>query len=431
VQAKYLDKIIVTFVLELNKELITSEMSIDIQKIRSDFPILAEKIYNKPLVYFDNAATTQKPQVVLDKLIEVYTKYNSNIHRGVHFMSNKATVETEEARNVVQKFINANQSCEIIFARGATEGINLIAQSFGEKYIFENDEIIVSEMEHHSNLVPWQMMAQKKKAKVIKWEFTDAGELELDTLKNLITSKTKIIAVNHVSNSLGTINPVKEIIEIAHQHNIKVLIDGAQAVQHIKTDVQDMDCDFYVFSGHKIYGPTGIGVVYGKEHLLEEMPPYQGGGEMIENVSFEETTFNKLPFKFEAGTPNYADTIALAAAIKYISEIGIDNIAAYESELLHYGEGKLKNIPGLKFIGTAKNKTSVISFNIDGLHSYDVGMILDKMGIAVRTGTHCTEPVMIHYGITGTVRASFAFYNTKEEIDKLYDGLLKVVEMFA
>lgn len=406
-------------------------MRIDVNKIRNDFPILKEKIYNKPLVYFDNAATTQKPQVVLDKLIEVYTKYNSNIHRGVHYMSNKATVETEDARKVVQKFINADQSCEIIFTRGATEGINLIAQSFGEHYIFENDEIIVSELEHHSNLVPWQLVANKQKANVIKWAFNDAGELELDTLKQLITPKTKIIAVNHVSNSLGTINPIKEIIEIAHQNNIKVLVDGAQAVQHIKADVQDLDCDFYVFSGHKIYGPTGIGVVYGKEQLLEEMPPYQGGGEMIENVSFEKTTFNKLPFKFEAGTPNYADTIALAEALKYINNIGIDNIADYETELLHYGEEKLKTVPGLKFVGTAANKTSVISFNIDGLHSYDVGMILDKMGIAVRTGTHCTEPIMIHYGITGTVRASFAFYNTKEEIDKLYDGLIKVVEMFA
>jgi cysteine desulfurase/selenocysteine lyase len=406
-------------------------MSIDILKIREDFPILKEKIYNKPLVYFDNAATTQKPQVVLDKLIEVYTKYNANIHRGVHFMSNKATEETENARKVVQNFINAEHNHEIIFTRGATEGINLVAQCFGEKFVQAGDEIIVSEMEHHSNLVPWQIMAQKQKANVVKWPFTDAGELELETLKLLITPKTKIIAVTQVSNSLGTINPVKEIIEIAHKNNIKVLIDGAQAVQHIKADVQALDCDFYVFSGHKIYAPTGIGVVYGKEQLLNEMPPYQGGGEMIDSVSFEKTTYNQLPFKFEAGTPNYADTIALASAIKYISDIGIDNIAAYEKELLYYGEAKLKTIPGLEFVGTAKNKTSVISFNIKGLHSFDVGTILDKMGIAVRTGTHCTEPVMQHYGITGTVRASFAFYNTKEEIDKLHEGLLKVVEMFG
>ncbi len=406
-------------------------MSLDINKIREDFPILNKKVYNKPLVYFDNAATTQKPKAVLNKLIEVYTKYNSNIHRGVHFMSNKATEETENARKTVQTFINANQSCEIIFTRGATEAINLIAHSFGELFINEGDEIIVSEMEHHSNLVPWQIIAQKHNAKIVKWPFTDAGELELDTLKKLIGNKTKLIAVNHVSNSLGTINPIKHIIEIAHKNNVKVLIDGAQAVQHIKVDVKALDCDFYVFSGHKLYGPTGIGVLYGKENLLNELPPYQGGGEMIETVSFEKTTYNKLPYKFEAGTPNYADTIAMAEAINYISEIGIENIANYETELLKYGEDKLKTIPGLEIIGTAQNKTSVISFNINGLHSFDVGMILDKMGIAVRTGTHCTEPVMAHYGITGTVRASFAFYNTKKEIDKLYEGLLKVVEMFT
>ena len=406
-------------------------MSLDINKIREDFPILNKKVYNKPLVYFDNAATTQKPKAVLNKLIEVYTKYNSNIHRGVHFMSNKATEETENARKTVQTFINANQSCEIIFTRGATEAINLIAHSFGELFINEGDEIIVSEMEHHSNLVPWQIIAQKHNAKIVKWPFTDAGELELDTLKKLIGNKTKLIAVNHVSNSLGTINPIKHIIEIAHKNNVKVLIDGAQAVQHIKVDVKALDCDFYVFSGHKLYGPTGIGVLYGKENLLNELPPYQGGGEMIETVSFEKTTYNKLPYKFEAGTPNYADTIAMAEAINYISEIGIENIANYETELLKYGEDKLKTISGLEIIGTAQNKTSVISFNINGLHSFDVGMILDKMGIAVRTGTHCTEPVMAHYGITGTVRASFAFYNTKKEIDKLYEGLLKVVEMFT
>ncbi len=406
-------------------------MLFDIDKIREDFPILKEKIYNKPLVYFDNAATTQKPKAVLNKIMEVYTKYNSNIHRGVHFLSNKATQQTEDARKTVQTFINANQSCEIIFTRGATEAINLIAHSFGELFIKEGDEIIVSELEHHSNLVPWQIIAKKYNAKVVKWPFTDAGELELDTLKQLINNKTKLIAVNHVSNSLGTINPVKEIIEIAHKTNIKILIDGAQAVQHIKVDVKALDCDFYVFSGHKIYAPTGIGVLYGKENLLNELPPYQGGGEMIETVSFEKTTYNKLPYKFEAGTPNYAGTIALAEAINYITEIGIENIANYETELLKYGEDKLKAIPGLEIIGTAQNKTSVISFNIKGLHSFDVGTILDKMGIAVRTGTHCTEPVMTHYGITGTVRASFAFYNTKQEIDKLFEGLLKVVKMFA
>jgi cysteine desulfurase/selenocysteine lyase len=405
-------------------------MSLDIEKIRKDFPILNEFIYNKPLVYFDNAATTQKPQVVLDKLMEVYTKYNANIHRGVHFMSNKATTETENARKTVQQFLNAANSYECIFTRGATEGINLVAQTFGEKFVNNGDEIIVSEMEHHSNLVPWQLMAEKRGASIVKWSFTPAGELELPVLGKLISNKTRIIAVTHVSNSLGTINPVKEIIEIAHKHNIPVLIDGAQAVQHIAVDVQKLDCDFYVFSGHKTYGPTGIGVVYGKEQWLNQMPPYQGGGEMIETVSFEKTTFNQLPYKFEAGTPNYVDTIALAEAIKYVMALGIQNIAAHENELLAYGQEKLATIPGLEFVGTARNKASVISFNIKGLHPFDVGTILDKMGIAVRTGTHCTEPVMQHFGISGTVRASFAFYNTKQEIDELYKVLLKVVALF-
>jgi cysteine desulfurase/selenocysteine lyase len=406
-------------------------MAFNVEKIREDFPILKETIYNKPLVYLDNAATTQKPQVVLDKLLEVYTKYNANIHRGVHYLSNKATTETENARLTVQKFINARHSHEVIFARGATEGINLVAHSFGEKFINPGDEIIVSEMEHHSNLVPWQMVAEKRGAKVVKWAFNQAGELELNELEKLISNKTRIIAVNQVSNSLGTINPVKEIVALAHRHQVAVLIDGAQAVQHLKVDVQELDCDFYVFSGHKIYGPTGVGVVYGKEHWLNQMPPYQGGGEMIESVSFEKTTYNQLPFKFEAGTPNYADSIALATAIDYLTALGLDNLAAYEKELLDYAEKKLLSIPGLEIIGTAKNKTSVISFNIKGLHAYDIGTLLDKMGIAVRTGTHCTEPVMIHYGISGTVRASFAFYNTRDEVDQLHQGLLKVIELFA
>jgi len=406
-------------------------MSLNIQKIREDFPILKTKIYDKPLVYLDNGATTQKPKQVIDKITEVYTKYNSNIHRGVHFLSNKATDETENARKVVQQFINANRSCEIIFTRGTTEAINLVAYSFGEKFIEQGDEIIVSEMEHHSNLVPWQLIAEKYGAKVVMLPFTDAGELQIDKLDSLITEKTKLIAVNHVSNSLGTVNPVKEIIKTAHSKNVKVLIDGAQAVQHIKVDVKELDCDFYVFSGHKIYAPTGIGILYGKESILDEMPPFQGGGEMIESVSFDKTTFNELPFKFEAGTPNYTGSIALAEAIRYVTNLGIENIAQYETELLHYATDKLKSIQGLEIVGNAKNKTSVISFNIKGIHSYDVGMILDKLGIAVRTGTHCTEPVMTHYGIPGTVRASFAFYNTKEEVDALYNGLLKVVEMFG
>src|SRR3989339_789022 len=343
-------------------------MMFDIDAIRNDFPILRQKIYNKPLIYFDNAATTQKPQCVIDKLVEVYTTYNANIHRGVHYLSNKATDETEKARKVVQLFLHAPYSHEIIFTRGATEAINLVAQSFGEKFIHRGDEIIVSEMEHHSNLVPWQLVAERQGARIVKWPFNQNGELEISVLKPLITEKTRLIAVNHVSNSLGTINPVKEIIDLAHQHEVAVLVDGAQAVQHIKVDVQQLGCDFYVFSGHKIYGPTGIGV---------------------------------------------------------------ENIAAYEKELLNYAEEKLRSLPGIEFYGTAHEKTSVISFNLHGAHPFDVGTLLDKMGIAVRTGTHCTEPVMQHFGIPGTVRASFAFYNTKKEVDGLYLGLQKVVQMLA
>ncbi len=405
-------------------------MTFEAEKYRADFPILREKIYNKPLIYFDNAATTQKPQVVIDKLMEVYLHYNANIHRGVHYLSNKATTETEKARERVKQFINAPTVQQVIFTRGATEGINLVAYSFGERFVVPGDEIIVSGLEHHSNLVPWQLMAERRNARVVKWPINAKGELEIEVLKKLITSRTRLIALNQVSNSLGTINPVKEVIELAHQKNIAVLIDGAQAVQHMKVDVQALDCDFYVFSGHKIYGPTGVGVLYGKEKWLTEMPPYQGGGEMIESVSFEKTTFNQLPFKFEAGTPNYADSIALAQAIDYVETIGLENIAAYEHELLQYATQKLSTIPGLVIIGTSANKTSVLSFIIEGLHPYDVGMILDKMGIAVRTGTHCTEPVMEHFGISGTIRASFAFYNTKAEIDALYEGLLKTIEMF-
>jgi len=404
-------------------------MNIDIQKIRDDFPILKEKVYNKPLVYLDNGATTQKPKVVIDKITEVYTKYNSNIHRGVHFMSNKATEESENARKIIQSFINAKKNCEIIFTRGTTEAVNLVANSFGSENFNNGDEIIISEMEHHSNIIPWQIIAQKTGANIIKWEFTDSGELELNTLKKLITKKTKLIAVNHASNSLGTVNPIKEIIEIAHNNNIKILIDGAQAIQHIPVDVQDLDCDFYVFSGHKLYAPTGIGVLYGKEEILNNMPPFQGGGEMIDSVSFEETTYNILPYKFEAGTPNYTGAIALAEAIKYINDIGINNIYNYEQELLKYAENKLKKIEGLKIIGEAQNKTSIVSFIIEGIHHFDMGSILDKMGIAVRTGTHCTEPVMKHYNITGTIRASFVFYNTKEEIDILYNGIIKAKNM--
>lgn len=406
-------------------------MTIDINKIRKDFPILEEKIHGKALVYFDNAATTQKPRQVIEKLNEYYYKYNSNIHRGVHYLSNKSTDGNENARGIVQNFINAKHSHEVIFTSGTTDSINLVANSFGDRYISDGDEVIVSEMEHHSNIVPWQLLCERKKAKLKVLPFNDRGELMVEKLDDLISNRTKIIALNHISNSLGSINPIREVIEIAHAKNVRVLVDAAQSIQHKKIDVQDLDVDFLVFSGHKIYGPTGIGVLYGKEELLNEMPPWKGGGEMIQEVSFEKTTYNELPFKFEAGTPNYIDAIGLGAAIEYVQNIGIEEIDAYEQELLEYATKKLLTIEGLKIYGTAAQKTSVISFLVEGIHFYDMGMLLDQLGIAVRTGTHCTEPVMKHFGIDGTVRASFSFYNTKEEIDVLYKGILKVCSMFA
>lgn len=406
-------------------------MTLDPNKYRQDFPILSEKIYGKALVYFDNAATTQTPTQVTDIMVEYYNKYNSNIHRGVHYLSNKSTEGSENARLKVQNFINAEHSHEVIFTAGTTESVNLLANSFGECYISEGDEVIVSEMEHHSNIVPWQMLCQRKKATLKVLPFNDNGELMIDKLPELITDRTKILAVNHISNSLGTINPIKEIIDFAHSKNVPVLIDAAQSIQHKKIDVQALDADFLVFSGHKLYGPTGIGVLYGKEKFLNEMPPWQGGGEMIQEVTFEKTTYNELPFKFEAGTPNYIDAIGLGAAIDYVEAIGLDEIDTYEQELLEYATEKFEAIPGMKIYGTAKNKTSVISFLIDGIHFYDMGMLLDQMGIAVRTGTHCTEPIMQHFGIEGTVRASFAFYNTKEEIDALLAGIEKVCKMFG
>ena len=406
-------------------------MTLDIQKIRKDFPILEEKVHGKQLVYFDNAATTQKPHQVIDEMVKYYYKFNSNIHRGVHYLSNKSTDGNENARKIVQNFINAEHLHEIIFTRGTTESINLVANSFADCYIQEGDEVIVSELEHHSNIVPWQLVCEKKKAVLKVLPFNEQGELMIEKLDGLITERTKIVAVNHISNSLGTINPVKEIIQIAHKRNVRVLVDAAQSVQHKKIDVQDWDVDFLVFSGHKLYGPTGIGILYGKEDLLNEMPPWQGGGEMIKEVHFEKTTYNELPFKFEAGTPNYIDAIGLGAAIEYVEGIGLENIDAYEQELLAYATEKLSTIPGLKIYGTAKEKTSVISFLVEGIHFYDMGMLLDQMGIAVRTGTHCTEPIMQHFGIDGTVRASFSFYNTKEEVDALYNGILKVCKMFV
>lgn len=405
-------------------------MSFDVSQIRKDFPILMQTVNGKPLVYFDNGATTQKPQCVIDKIVEVYTQYNANVHRGVHYLSNKATTAMEDARKTVQQFIGAESETEIIFTRGATESLNLVANSFGEKFIGEGDEVIVSEMEHHSNIVPWQLLAERKGSKVVKWAFDDRGEINLAELEELITDRTKMLAITYVSNTLGTINPVEQIIQIAHCHNIPVLVDASQAIQHFKIDVQQLDCDFLAFSGHKIYGPTGIGALYGKKEWLDQMPPYQGGGEMIETVSFEKTTFNQLPYKFEAGTPNYVGAIALAEAIRYVQSIGTDSISDYENSLLQYATERINSIEGLRQIGTAEKRASLISFVADCAHPFDIGTILDKLGIAVRTGTHCTEPIMQHFGIPGTIRASFSFYNTVEEIDALYNGLQRAIKMF-
>lgn len=403
---------------------------IDINKIRTDFPILAREVYGKPLVYLDNAATTQKPQCVMDKITEMYSTVNSNVHRGVHYLSQAATDEHEAARKTVQRFINANIPEEIVFTRGATESINLVASSFCRSFCKEGDEILITAMEHHSNIVPWQIQADIRGLKIKVIPINKDGELIMEEFEKLISPRTKLIAATHISNVLGSINPIDEIIRIAHSHNIPVLIDAAQSVQHAKVDVQKIDCDFLVFSSHKIYGPTGVGVLYGKEEWLNALPPYQGGGEMIESVSFEKTTFNKLPFKFEAGTPDFVGTAALATALDYVSSIGLDNIAEYESELLRYATEKMLNLPGIKIIGTAQHKSSVISFVFNKIHPYDIGTLLDKMGIAVRTGHHCAEPLMKIMGVEGTVRASFAFYNTKEEVDMLVKGLERIIKMF-
>jgi len=409
----------------------TQDTNFDIARIRKDFPILNQKVHDKPLVYLDNAATTQKPKRVIDKVNEIYSLKNSNIHRGVHYLSNLLTEEYENSREVVRRFINAKEKHEVIFTSGTTHSINTVAFSFGERYVHEGDEIIISEMEHHANIVPWQMLCERKNAHLKVIPINDKGELLLDKFDELLSEKTRIIAVNHVSNTLGTINDIQTIIRKAHEKDIPVLIDGAQSIQHEKVDVQALDCDFYVFSGHKVYGPNGSGVLYGKEKWLEKMPPYQTGGEMIQNVSFEKTTFNELPFKFEAGTPNYVGAIGTAEALKYMEDIGFDAILNHEHELLNYATKKLKSIDGLKIYGEADHKISVISFLIDNIHHYDAGMVLDKLGIAVRTGHHCTEPVIKHFNIDGTVRASFAIYSTKEEVDALYDGLMKVKQMFG
>ncbi len=409
----------------------TVNEKLDINKVRNDFPILNSSVFNKPLIYFDNGATTQKPLRVIQKIEELYTLKNSSIHRGVHQLSERMTEEYENARETVRQFINARDTSEIIFTSGTTGSINALAFSFGEKYINEGDEIIISEMEHHSNIVPWQMMCARKNAKLQIIPFNDKGELELKKLEDLISEHTKLVSVVQVSNSLGTVNPVKEIIRIAHSHGIPVMIDGAQAVQHAKVDMQELDADFYAFSGHKIFGPTGIGVLYGKEKFLDEMPPYQGGGDMVDCVSFEKTTYNTLPFKYEAGTMNYIGAVGMAEALRYIQDIGIENIQAAEKDLLAYGTKRLNEIESIEIFGHASDKISIFSFLAGNTHPYDIGMILDKMGIAVRTGTHCTQPVMDHFKISGTLRASLVFYNTREEIDQFIEGLKKAIQMLS
>ena len=406
-------------------------MHYDVHTIRNDFPVLHRQVYGKPLIYLDNGATTQKPLPVIACIDEFHRMKNSSIHRGVHYLSEQATETFEEARKTIQHFIGAAHAHEIIFTPGSTASINGLAFSFGERFVHEDDEIIITEMEHHANIVPWQMLCERKNAKLRIIPFADTGQLDLSALDRLITSKTRLIAVIHVSNTLGTVNPVADIIRKAHSQSIPVLIDGAQSVQHTPVDVTGMDCDFFVFSGHKAYGPTGTGILYGKEKWLEELPPFQGGGEMVETVTFEKTTYNHLPFKFEAGTPNYIGAIGLAEALKYIAALGLENIAAHEQQLLEQGMAGLQELGHVTLYGTAGPKSSILSFNIQGVHPYDAGMVLDKMGIAVRTGTHCAQPVMQHFGIEGTVRASLALYNTPGEIDALIGAVQKVKTMFG
>lgn len=396
---------------------------------RQDFPILDQKVNGYPLVYFDNAATTQKPQAVIDALTDYYKTINSNIHRGVHYLSQKATDEFEVARRTAQAFINAPSPKEIIFTRGTTESINLIASSFGKRFLHEGDEVLISEMEHHANIVPWQIICDEKKARLRVIPFDETGTLKMDEYEKLLSDKTKIVAITYVSNTLGTINPIEEVIRIAHAHHIPVMVDGAQAMSHIPVDVQALDCDFFCFSGHKMYAPMGIGVMYGKAKWLNEMPPYQGGGEMIKTVTFERTTYNELPFKFEAGTPAVGDAIGLKTAINYVQNIGIENIARREHELLSYATEELLKIDGVKIIGTSQNKSAIISFIINGIHHFDAGTLIDQMGVAVRTGHHCTQPVVDHFGISGTIRASFAFYNTEAEIDQMVKAVKQAVKM--
>jgi len=403
----------------------------DVEAVRRDFPILLQQVYGHPLVYLDNAATSQKPRAVIDAISHYYESGNANIHRGVHYLSEHATEEHEAARRTVQAFLNAADKREIIFVRSATEGINLVAQSYGRKHVGAGDEVLITAMEHHSNIVPWQILCEEKGARLRVVPINDRGELEMDELPKLLTPQTKLVAVTHVSNALGTINPIRRIIELAHSVNIPVIVDGAQAVPHTKVDVQELDADFYVFSGHKVYGPTGIGVLYGKQALLEAMPPYQGGGDMIRSVTFEKTLYNDLPYKFEAGTPNIGGAIGLGVAIDYVTQLGIDNIAAHEHDLLLYATEALSAIPEIRLIGTAAQKAAVISFLIEGIHPHDIGTILDREGIAIRTGHHCAQPVMQCFKIPATARASFALYNTKPEVDALVKGIQRVKEVFA
>jgi len=405
--------------------------NLDIQKIREDFPILKRQVNGKPLIYLDNGATTQKPKLVIDAIMSYYTDMNSNVHRGVHYLSQISTDAFEVTRRKLQEFINAAHDYEVIITKGTTDSINLVATCYGREFVHAGDEIIVSAMEHHSNIVPWQMLCEERGATLKVIPMNEEGELDMEAYKALLNEKTKLVSVNYVSNALGTINPVREIIQLAHAQGVPVLLDAAQAVQHIKIDVQELDVDFLAFSGHKMYGPTGVGVLYGKAEWLNKIPPYQGGGDMIKDVTFEKTTYNELPFKFEAGTPNIEAGIALNAAIDYINDLGIENIKAYEDELLAYATEQLSTVEGIRFIGTAKEKSSVISFVVDGTHPYDIGVILDKLGIAVRTGHHCAQPVMDQFHIPGTVRASLAVYNTKEEIDALVAGVKRATAMLV
>lgn len=402
----------------------------DVAKIRGDFPILSRTVYNRPLVYLDNSATTQKPRVVVDSIVREYYSENANVHRGVHFLSQQATDLYEKARGRVRTFINARSDKEIVFTRGTTESLNLVASSFGERFMGEGDEVIISAMEHHSNIVPWQLLQERKGIRLRVIPINDRGELLLDKYEKLFNKRTRIVAVTHVSNVLGTVNPVKQIAAVAHAHGVPVLVDGAQSVPHIAVDVQDMDCDFFVFSGHKVYGPTGIGVLYGKESLLNELPPYQGGGEMIKNVHFEHTEYEDAPLRFEAGTPDYVGAHALAAAIDYVSALGMENIAAHEHSLLAYATERMNCIPGMRIFGQAENKSAVLSFVVGNIHPLDLGTLLDRFGVAVRTGHHCAQPLMERMGVQSMARASFALYNTREEVDTLCESIERITKMF-